>query len=52
MSRKKKEKRIEIKTGIAEYAVMCCGILACIRHTNYKECKRCGKVLKDTRNEK
>ncbi len=52
MTYETKEQNKKNNYGIAEYAVMCCGVLHSIRNKKFKQCKRCGKILKDETGEK
>jgi hypothetical protein len=47
MTYETKEQNKSNNYGVAEYAVMCCGRLVCIRGKKFKQCKVCGKILKD-----
>jgi hypothetical protein len=52
MTNETKEQNKDNNYGVAQYAVMCCGRLVCIRNKKFKQCKLCGKILKDETSEK
>ena len=41
----------DLKDNPSKYAIYCCNVLYSVRHKKFKRCRRCGKILKDERDD-